>query len=59
MKTYKVRVIFTGVVIKEFKAENYKDLEKQIFSDFPVAFIDDYDVEDFEIITEEPADAVS
>ena len=53
MKTYKVRVIFTGVVTKKFEAENQKDLEKQIFSDFSVAFIDDYDVEDFEIIDEE------
>jgi hypothetical protein len=53
MKTYKVRVIFTGVVTKEYEAENQKDLKKQIFSDFSVAFIDDYDVEDFEIISEE------
>ena len=59
MKTYKVRVIFTGVVTKEFEAENQKDLEKQIFSDFSVSFIDDYDVEEFEIISEESADAVS
>lgn len=53
MKKYKVRITFTGVVTKEFEAENQKDLEKQIFSNLPVAFIDDYDVEDFEIITEE------
>ena len=53
MKKYKVRVIFTGVVTKEFEAENQKDLEKQIFSGSPVGFVDEYDVEDFEIITEE------
>lgn len=56
MKTYRVRIVFTGVVTKEFEAENQKDLEKQIFSEFSPSFIDDYDVEDFEIITEEPVD---
>lgn len=59
MKKYKVRVTFTGVVTKEFEAKNQKDLEKQIFSDFSVAFTDDCDVEEFEIISEESADAVS
>lgn len=59
MKTYKVRIVFTGVVIKELEAENYQDLEKQIFHEFHPSFIDDCDVEEFEIISEESADAVS
>jgi len=53
MKTYKVRITFTGVVIKKFEAEDQKDLEKQIFHEFHPAFVDDCDVEDFEIISEE------
>lgn len=42
MKKYKVGVIFTGVITKEFEAENQKDLEKQVFSDFSVALIGDF-----------------